>query len=59
MSVAGTWLGYDQPERRGGAGEMSAKEQWRIKCVCVCTEGGEGCKGHSKTRSLLVPPPEA
>lgn len=29
------WLGYDQPERRGFAVEMSAKEQRRSASVCV------------------------
>ena len=36
LRFVSTWLGYDQPERRGVAGEMSAKEQWRTLCMCVC-----------------------
>lgn len=36
---------------------MSAKEQWRRACVCLCvyTRGGAGCKGYSEPRSLLAP----
>lgn len=34
------WLGYDQPEGRGVAGEMSAKEQWRS----VCVQGGQDAR---------------
>lgn len=58
------WLGYDQPERRGFAVEMSAKEQRRSAsmCVCLCVclyRRGGGSQGIIRAEKLACYPLDA
>lgn len=53
MRFASTWLGYDQPERMEGAGEMPVvmeKRAWYRRRA--------GCMGYPEPRGLLAPHPK-